>query len=61
MRFFLAFWVVLFHGYSPTGFLSAVTFPNPLSRLFNTGYMAVGMFFVLSGFVLAYNYPLERT
>lgn len=33
-------------------------FPTPLPSLFNAGYLAVGLFFVLSGFVLAYNYPL---
>lgn len=36
-------------------------FPEPLRSLFNTGYLAVGVFFTLSGFVLAYNYSLGET
>ena len=36
-------------------------FPRPLPSLFNSGYLAVGLFFVLSGFVLAYNYPLGES
>jgi peptidoglycan/LPS O-acetylase OafA/YrhL len=50
LRFLLAIWVVVYHrtaGY-------AQTVPHPLF------YMAVGIFFSLSGFILAYNYNLEN-
>jgi peptidoglycan/LPS O-acetylase OafA/YrhL len=49
IRFFLALWVVVFHQ---------PFFQNPLPALLRSGYLAVGIFFVLSGFVLAYNYSL---
>jgi peptidoglycan/LPS O-acetylase OafA/YrhL len=60
LRFFLASWIVFFH-------LNA-SLPSALSDLAHgkshwldvlfCGYTAVGIFFVLSGFVLALNYPL---
>src|ERR1044071_2165280 len=53
LRFFLALWVVVFHQSSRLG-----PMPPALFGLLQTGYVAVGFFFVLSGFVLAYNYPL---
>jgi|SRR5579871_16231 len=60
MRFFLALWVVLFHQsffYGPS-WISPL--PNSIVDLIHAGYMAVGMFFVLSGFVLSYNYNLDN-
>jgi len=63
VRFFLALWVVLFHQASPEGYLSGVLskLPVVVFCLFRTGYCAVGVFFVLSGFILSYNYALDHT
>jgi peptidoglycan/LPS O-acetylase OafA/YrhL len=63
MRFFLAAWVVIYHQtfgepLSPE-FLG--TLPTPVYDLLRTGYIAVGVFFVLSGFVLALNYSLAES
>jgi peptidoglycan/LPS O-acetylase OafA/YrhL len=60
LRFFLALWVVIFHETNPTGYIGpwASSLPVPLFALLRTGYLAVGVFFALSGFVLAYNYSL---
>src|ERR1035438_10214838 len=62
LRFFLAIWVVVFHLTSPGGPLghAVSTAPDWLCCLVRTGYVAVGVFFVLSGFVLSYNYSLAR-
>jgi peptidoglycan/LPS O-acetylase OafA/YrhL len=60
MRFFLALWVVVFHQPFLHGYSWMSAFPMPLPSLFNTGYLAVGVFFTLSGFVLSYNYPLDK-
>ncbi len=61
MRFFLAFWVVAYHQeraveglFQPASWLS-----DAIRSLLHTGYSAVGAFFILSGFVLSYNYDLE--
>jgi peptidoglycan/LPS O-acetylase OafA/YrhL len=48
IRFFAALHVVFFH-YAPG-------LPPPLGNVAANGYLAVGLFFILSGFVLAYNY-----
>jgi peptidoglycan/LPS O-acetylase OafA/YrhL len=62
LRFFLATWVVLFH-------LNVTLWPvtqvqasgaSPLLNTIFCAYVAVGIFFVLSGFVLALNYPLDK-
>jgi peptidoglycan/LPS O-acetylase OafA/YrhL len=60
IRFFLALWVVLFHQafYLGTSWISLL--PGPFPKLIRAGYMAVGVFFVLSGFVLSYNYDMSR-
>ena len=50
LRFVAAFWVLAYH------YRSLVPFPPPVRRLANVGYAGVGAFFVLSGFVLFYNY-----
>jgi peptidoglycan/LPS O-acetylase OafA/YrhL len=55
IRFFAALHVVFFH-YAPG-------LPLLLRNVAANGYMAVGLFFILSGFVLAYNYagrPIGR-
>ena len=62
IRFFLSLWVILYH----------LTVPNPLvveipgtinSFVYHgvrTVYSAVSLFFMISGFSLAYNYELDR-
>jgi peptidoglycan/LPS O-acetylase OafA/YrhL len=61
MRFFLALWVVVYH--QNRSLLEGIGGPPALheaaSSLVLTGYSAVSAFFVLSGFVLAYNYDLR--
>ena len=62
IRFFLALWVVVYHqGHS---LVDSISGPAALHRLMEcfvlTGYAAVSAFFVLSGFVLTYNYDLGR-
>jgi len=63
MRCFLALWVVVFHQTSMEGYLGASLprLPETLFCLLRTGYLAVGVFFVLSGFVLSYNYSLAHS
>ncbi|HEX4488050.1 MAG TPA: acyltransferase [Terriglobales bacterium] len=54
LRFFAAFYVVLFHTVrTPFGFLAN---GNWLSRLVGTGYISVSFFFTLSGYILALVY-----
>ena len=50
IRFFAAIYVVLFH------LGSEFDFPKPFRNLLQYGYIAVSFFFVLSGFIMAYNY-----
>ncbi len=52
LRFFAAFAVVLFH-YSNGATASA---PAWVRNLLSSGFLAVNLFFILSGFILAYNY-----
>jgi peptidoglycan/LPS O-acetylase OafA/YrhL len=56
MRFFLALWVILYH--QSTHIPATHFLPPSLFNIVRTGYAAVGVFFVLSGFILAYNYDL---
>jgi peptidoglycan/LPS O-acetylase OafA/YrhL len=51
LRFFAAIHVVLFHN---LGLFS--TLPSPIYHLIQHGYTSVSLFFILSGFILAYNY-----
>jgi peptidoglycan/LPS O-acetylase OafA/YrhL len=62
IRFFLALWVALFHQTAPSRTLTDVIphWPGPLFCFMRTGYVAVGVFFLLSGFVLSYSYPLRE-
>src|SRR5690349_17655364 len=53
LRFFAAAVVVIGHGHSLFGSLN-------IANAIATG-QAVSFFFVLSGFILAYNYPVLRT
>jgi peptidoglycan/LPS O-acetylase OafA/YrhL len=52
LRFFAAIYVVLFHhgGNSLSGL------PESISKFFRYGYVSVSLFFILSGFILAYTY-----
>jgi peptidoglycan/LPS O-acetylase OafA/YrhL len=61
LRCFLALWVVVYHQTIPGGFIEpwTATVATPVFCLLRTGYVAVGLFFVLSGFVLSYNYRLD--
>lgn len=52
LRFFAAFFVVVYH-YAPALFAHS---PSAVRNLVASGYTAVGLFFVLSGFVLSYRY-----
>ncbi|MDB4951433.1 MAG: mdmB [Gemmatimonadetes bacterium] len=58
LRFVAATQVVLYHVYAP----GAGRAPQWVRALAGSGYVGVGLFFVLSGFVLAYNYlgPVEE-
>jgi peptidoglycan/LPS O-acetylase OafA/YrhL len=61
-RLFLALWVVLYHQIPHEDIDLTVTWlgnmPLPFHLFLRTGYAAVTVFFVLSGFILAYNYDL---
>ena len=62
IRFFLALWVIVYHQ-SPSLLAwvgSSSRFYSAIASLTQTGYAAVGMFFILSGFVLTYNYDLSN-
>ena len=58
IRFVAAMHVVLFHESHWTGHI--VFFPLA-ARIVNSGYTSVTLFFVLSGFILAYNYERVRS
>ncbi len=63
LRFFLALWVIVFHVVPGRPGLAIPWLPQSpegLSCLLRTGYVAVTVFFALSGFVLAYNYDLRK-
>jgi peptidoglycan/LPS O-acetylase OafA/YrhL len=54
VRFLAAFYVVLFHG--SAGLERRFPIPGPLAVFLSNGYLAVGLFFILSGFILSYTY-----
>lgn len=51
LRFFAAFWVVMFHIHDNNYFLK-----NLDSSIFTKGYLGVDIFFILSGFILSHVY-----
>jgi peptidoglycan/LPS O-acetylase OafA/YrhL len=54
VRFLAAFYVVLFHGLP--WMQQKYSLPKALLTFFSNGYIAVSLFFILSGFILAYTY-----
>jgi len=54
LRFFAAIGVVLYHTYHP--FLPSRPLPAIADHAIAVGFLGVSFFFVLSGFILAYNY-----
>ncbi len=52
LRFIAAMYVVIYHR----GFADLFVTTSPLNHFFHSGYTGVTLFFVLSGFILAYNY-----
>ena len=54
VRFLAAFYVVLFHGLP--WLQQKYTLPRPVQTFLGNGYLAVNLFFILSGFILAYTY-----
>jgi len=60
VRFFLALWVIVHHLTGPKMLLDPWMHSLPLvwQNVVHGGYLAVGTFFVLSGFVLAQSYSL---
>lgn len=54
VRFFAAFYVVM--GHATTWFENRMPLPGPLKIFLANNYLAVCLFFLLSGFILAYTY-----
>jgi peptidoglycan/LPS O-acetylase OafA/YrhL len=54
IRFFAAWYVVLFHALP--GLARRYPIPKLLVTFLSNGYLAVGLFFLLSGFILTYTY-----
>jgi peptidoglycan/LPS O-acetylase OafA/YrhL len=59
VRFFAAFYVVLSH--SLPWVATRFRIPWPAKIFLSNGYLAVAMFFLLSGFILAYTYDGQIT
>lgn len=59
LRFFAALAVVLYHyggGYRGQDIVPLLSYPPLIRELTRVGYSGVSFFFVLSGFIIAYNY-----
>ena len=52
LRFFAAMHVLAFHNHLD----ALMDFPGGIRSIIRTGYVSVSLFFVLSGFILAYTY-----
>jgi peptidoglycan/LPS O-acetylase OafA/YrhL len=63
IRFFLALWVVIYHQIPHQSNELAISWlpgaPDAINAFLRCGYGAVSAFFVLSGFVLGYNYRFD--
>jgi peptidoglycan/LPS O-acetylase OafA/YrhL len=59
VRFLAAWYVVLFHALP--GLAHRYPVPRVLATFLGNGYLAVGLFFLLSGFILAYTYEGQIT
>jgi len=60
VRFILAMWVLAYHQSFVYSTDQIARLPQPLFCFLRMAPIALGFFFVLSGFVLAYNYPLDK-
>jgi peptidoglycan/LPS O-acetylase OafA/YrhL len=60
LRFVLALWVIIHHLTGPGMMLDEAvrSLPEAAANIIRSGYLAVGTFFVLSGFVLARSYSV---
>src|SRR5579872_2713592 len=58
LRFCAAFYVVMEH--SAPWLEKHFRLPTPLRNFFDNGYLAVCLFFLLSGFILSYTYASSR-
>src|ERR1700743_93287 len=61
LRFLLATWVSLYHQTNEGGLIATVTWPWWIMAPLRTGYAAVSVFFLLSGFILSHSYSLKNT
>lgn len=59
LRAIAAYFVLLFHYGS--SFANSIGVPRPIGKILSNGYLGVSFFFVLSGFILAYNYRRPLT
>jgi peptidoglycan/LPS O-acetylase OafA/YrhL len=59
LRAIAAYFVVVSHY--GAGFANSVGVPRPIGKILSNGYLGVSFFFVLSGFILAYNYRSPLT
>ncbi len=63
IRFFLVLWILIFHQTVGGGFLVMLLpqLPDTVTSVVKAGNLAVGLFYVLSGFVLSYNHSLATS
>jgi peptidoglycan/LPS O-acetylase OafA/YrhL len=59
LRFFAAFQILLFHTVKPW-LATRHEVPDWIQNIFGSGFIGVNFFFLLSGFILAYNYLDEK-